>query len=69
MPKKAYDSRPAVHTNWFVITGAPSSGKTKVIEHLAQRGYRVQHEVGYEVISIPVMPVEQRTAAVLRHDE
>jgi predicted ATPase len=32
-------------TNWCVITGAPCSGKTSVIEGLAERGYRVVHEV------------------------
>lgn len=30
---------------WYVITGAPCSGKTAVIERLAQRGYRVVPEV------------------------
>jgi predicted ATPase len=32
-------------TNWCVITGAPCSGKTSVIEGLADRGHRVVHEV------------------------
>ena len=32
-------------TNWCVITGAPCSGKTAVIDELAWRGYRVIHEV------------------------
>ncbi len=32
-------------TNWCVITGAPSSGKTSVIIGLEKRGYRVVHEV------------------------
>ena len=34
----------AAQTNWCVITGAPCSGKTSVIEGLAERGYRVVHE-------------------------
>lgn len=34
-----------IHTNWHVITGAPCSGKTAVIEILAERGHRVVHEV------------------------
>ena len=33
------------YTNWHVITGAPCSGKTSVINALEQRGYRVVHEV------------------------
>jgi predicted ATPase len=32
-------------TNWYVITGAPCSGKTAVISELERRGYRVVHEV------------------------
>ena len=31
--------------NWYVITGAPSSGKTSVICELERLGYRVVHEV------------------------
>jgi len=31
-------------TNWSVITGAPCSGKTSVVNELEQRGYRVVHE-------------------------
>jgi predicted ATPase len=30
--------------NWYVITGAPSSGKTTLINALAQRGYMVSEE-------------------------
>ena len=32
-------------TNWYVITGAPCSGKTAVINGLEQKGYQVIHEV------------------------
>jgi len=32
-------------TNWHVITGAPSSGKTSVIRELEGLGYQVVHEV------------------------
>jgi len=32
-------------TKWSVITGAPCSGKTAVIQMLEQRGYKVIHEV------------------------
>lgn len=37
-------------TNWVVITGAPSSGKTSVIEELAKRGYPIQTEIARELI-------------------
>jgi len=33
------------YTNWYVITGAPCSGKTSVIRELERLGYRVVHEV------------------------
>jgi predicted ATPase len=32
-------------TNWCVITGAPCSGKTAVIDELERRGFHVIHEV------------------------
>lgn len=30
-----------IETNWYVVTGGPSSGKTKAIEHLAFLGYPI----------------------------
>jgi predicted ATPase len=39
-------------TNWCVITGAPSSGKTSVIRELAHRGFAVQSEVARELIEL-----------------
>jgi predicted ATPase/trans-aconitate methyltransferase len=32
------------HTNWHVITGAPCSGKTTMINELSERGYKTVHE-------------------------
>ena len=32
-------------TNWYVITGAPSSGKTTIINELRKRNFQVAHEV------------------------
>lgn len=37
-------------TNWCVFTGAPSSGKTSVLEEMAHRGFAVQNEVARELI-------------------
>jgi predicted ATPase len=37
-------------TQWNVITGAPSSGKTAVIDELFRRGYRVVPEVARALI-------------------
>lgn len=44
LPQKAQS------TEWIVITGAPSSGKTSVINDLKARGYPVQDEVAREYI-------------------
>jgi predicted ATPase len=38
-------------TRWCAITGAPSSGKTSVIDELAARGYLVHAEVARALIS------------------
>ena len=35
---------PVVNTNWYVITGGPSSGKTTTVNLLAQRGYKTTIE-------------------------
>jgi len=34
----------AVHTRWVVLTGAPSAGKSTVLDELARRGYTVRSE-------------------------
>lgn len=39
-----------IKTNWCVITGAPSSGKTSVIDELARRSYHTEPEVARELI-------------------
>jgi len=38
-------------TNWYVITGAPCSGKTSVISRIEQLGYRVIHETARSYIN------------------
>lgn len=30
--------------NWYVLTGAPSSGKTTILNLLEKKGYHIQHE-------------------------
>lgn len=53
-------------TNWCVITGAPSSGKTSVIQELDHRGFKVQHEVAREVIENDIS--HGRSLAEIRQD-
>jgi predicted ATPase len=49
-------------TNWCVITGAPCSGKTSVVEELERRGYKVVHEAARAYI-------DQQLAAGHRLDQ
>lgn len=37
-------------TNWIAITGAPSSGKTSVLNALEKRGHKICHEAARELI-------------------
>lgn len=39
-----------IQTNWYVITGAPSSGKTTLINQLSQQGYSIAPEVARDYI-------------------
>ena len=39
-----------IQTNWYVITGAPSSGKTTLINQLAEQGYAIAPEVARDYI-------------------
>lgn len=40
----------APKNNWYVITGAPSSGKSTLIEELKKRGYHVSKDVARSLI-------------------
>ncbi len=37
-------------TKRIVITGGPGSGKTTIVDHLEERGFRCMHEISREVI-------------------
>ena len=54
-------------TNWHVITGAPSSGKTVLITHLCFLGYRVLPEAARILLNDELS--KGKTAAEIRHDE
>jgi predicted ATPase len=43
--------RKMIQTQWYVITGAPSSGKTTLINRLAQMGYAISPEVARDYIN------------------
>jgi predicted ATPase len=47
-----------IDTNWVVITGPPSSGKTSLINRLEQKGYIVCPEVAREIILYSMHSVE-----------
>jgi predicted ATPase len=56
-----------IATDWCVVTGAPCSGKTAVIQELERRGHRVVHEVARSVIARGLR--EGKTLAQIRLDE
>lgn len=43
-----------IETSWYVITGGPFSGKTKVIEYLAFLGYSVVPEAARILIDLEI---------------
>ena len=54
-------------TNWYVITGAPSSGKTTLVQELEKLGYRVIHEVARGYIETHMK--QGRTLKEIRADK
>ena len=54
------------HTQWNVITGAPSSGKTAVANELSRRGYRVVPEVARAIIDKEL--AEGKTLSQIKSD-
>jgi len=54
-------------TNWYVITGGPSAGKTKTLEHLSYRGYKVIAEAARILIDNELS--RGKTLEQIRSDE
>jgi len=54
-------------TNWYVVTGAPSSGKTVLVRELEKLGYRVIHEVARAYIKTQME--QGRTLEEIRADK
>lgn len=53
--------------NWYVITGAVSSGKTTIINLLEKNGYKVVHETATEIIEAELE--KGRTLEEIRSDD
>ena len=56
-----------VQTNWHVITGAPCSGKTTIIDQLADEGFRTVPESGRQYFEREL--AKGRTVAEIRESE
>lgn len=56
-----------IETNWYVVTGGPSTGKTTTINMLAERGYKtaIEHARHY----IDTMLVEGQSVEELRSNK
>jgi predicted ATPase len=54
-------------THWYVITGAPSSGKTTLLAELEKTGYHVVHEVARTIIESEL--ARGRTLQQIRADK
>lgn len=55
-----------IQTNWYVITGGPSSGKTTLINQLAAAGYQTVPEVARAYIT--QLLANNHTLDEIRHD-
>ncbi|MBI3590040.1 MAG: ATP-binding protein [Candidatus Melainabacteria bacterium] len=54
-------------TNWYIITGGPSTGKSKTIDHLAYLGYLIRPEVARILIDDELS--KGKTIEEIRGDE
>ena len=56
-----------IPTNWWVITGGPSTGKSTLIERLSRRGYQVTQEAARQIIDEEM--AKGRSLEQIRRDE
>jgi predicted ATPase len=60
-----------ISTNWYVITGGPSSGKTTLIEQLTKKGFQTAPEIARhcieELLKSHSLKEIQNNAAYLQH--
>jgi predicted ATPase len=52
--KLVNDCPKGIDTNWFVVTGAPSSGKTTLLQKLANNGYKVNPDASRQLLELRV---------------
>ena len=60
-------NRNVEQTNWYIITGGPSTGKSKTIDHLAYLGYFIRPEVARILIDDELS--KGKTIEEIRGDE
>lgn len=53
-------------TDWWVVTGGPSTGKTSVLRYLAKRGYDAKSEAARDLIDREL--AKGRSIEAIRHD-
>jgi predicted ATPase len=60
-------NKKSLQTNWYVITGGPSSGKTTIIDMLAKKGFKttIEHARHY----IDTMRVDGQTVEEIRSNK
>ncbi len=56
-----------IQTNWYVLTGGPCSGKSKVLEYLKSKGYIISKEVARTLIDRGI--ANGKTVEEMRGDE
>ncbi len=56
-----------VKNNWYVVTGAPSSGKTTLLARLEKKGHRVVFEAARQIIDEDIE--KGKTVEEIRKDE
>ena len=50
--KLVKDCPKGIETNWFVITGAPSSGKTTLLQQLAGKGFKINPDASRQLLEL-----------------
>ncbi len=57
----------AIKTNWYVLTGGPCSGKSKVLEYIKSQGYTISKETARTLIDEGI--AKGKTVEAIRKDK